>query len=98
MQSDFPEKEKKIKILKDFVKSNPEPRELRRAIAVKLALEGYPYRGIQKILEVSVGFISKWNKAFKFGGLEALKSRDQGARGYLNRSENVINLGWSELP
>ena len=48
MQSDFPEKEKKIKILKDFVKSNPEPRELRRAIAVKLALEGYTYRGIQK--------------------------------------------------
>ena len=94
MQSDFPEREKKIKILKDFVKSNPEPRELRRAIAVKLALEGYTYRGIQKILEVSVGFISKWNKAFKFGGLEALKSRHQGARGYLNRSEKQEVIEW----
>ena len=50
MQSDFPEREKQIQILKDFIKSNPAPRELRRAIAVKLALEGYAYRGIQKII------------------------------------------------
>ena len=66
MAQDFTDREKQIRILKDFIKSNPEPRELRRAIAVKLALEGYVYRRIKKILEVSIGFISKWKTPEKW--------------------------------
>jgi hypothetical protein len=32
------------------------------------------YRKTQEILEVSVGFISKWKNAFMFGGFPFLKS------------------------
>ena len=64
-------------------------RELRRAIAVKLALEGYVYRRIQKILEVSIGFISKWKTAFKIGGLEAIKS---GYQLCFSRVKFIINF------
>ncbi len=67
-------KEQQIQLLKDFIKSNPNEKEMRRALAVKLAIEGYKYRQIRKILEVSVGFITKWTQAFKLGGLVALKS------------------------
>lgn len=37
------QKEQKIAILTKFIQSNPEARELKRAIAVKMALEGEPY-------------------------------------------------------
>ncbi len=94
MAQDFTDREKQIRILKDFIKSNPEPRELRRAIAVKLALEGYVYRRIKKILEVSIGFISKWKTAFKNGGLEAIKSGYKGAKSYLNQSERQEVIAW----
>ena len=32
-----------IESLKDFINSNPDPRELKRALAVKLASEGWAY-------------------------------------------------------
>jgi hypothetical protein len=38
-------KSQKIQLLKDFIKSNPNEKEMRRALAVKLAMEGYVYRG-----------------------------------------------------
>ena len=94
MAQDFPDKEKQIQILKDFIKSNPDPKQLKRALAVKLAWEGYVYRAIQKILEVSIGFISKWNTAFEFGGLSALKSGQQGAKSYLTRSKRQAVIAW----
>jgi hypothetical protein len=40
-------KENRIQALKDLINSNPDARELKRALAVKLALEGYAYRVIQ---------------------------------------------------
>lgn len=94
MQHNNPETEKQLEILKDLIKRNPKPQELKRALAVKLALEGYSYRSIQKILEVSVGFISKWKNAFEFGGIEGLKSRHQGSQSFLSRSEKEEVIDW----
>ena len=42
-----------IKLLENFVKDHPSGKDLKRALAVKLSLENYSYRDIQKILEVS---------------------------------------------
>ena len=81
-------------MLKDFIKSNPPEKEMRRALAVKLAIEGYKYRRISKILEVSVGFITKWSQAFKSGGLIALKSAYKGGKGYLTPSERQAVIQW----
>ena len=67
-------KVQRIQLLKDFIKSQPNEKEMKRALAVKLAEEDYKYRQISKILEVSVGFISKWKQTFLLGGLAALKS------------------------
>lgn len=87
-------KSQQIQLLKDFIKSNPNEKEMRRALAVKLAVEGYVYRRISKILEVSVGFISKWNQAFQSGGLTALKSSYKGGKGYLNQIERQTVIEW----
>jgi transposase len=81
-------------MLKDFIKSHPHEKEMKRALAVKLAEEGYKYRQISKILEVSVGFISKWKQAFESGGLAGLKSSYLGGKGYLTGSERQAVIEW----
>lgn len=83
-----------LKILEEFIKSNPNSQEMKRALAVKLVLEGYRYAQIKQILSVSVGFISKWINAFKFGGIPGLKSSYKGRKGYLIQAEIAATIQW----
>ncbi|MEG4142669.1 MULTISPECIES: helix-turn-helix domain-containing protein [unclassified Microcoleus] len=59
--------------LTEFIQSNPDPRELKRAITVQMKLKGYKQREIQESLSVSSGYISKWSQIFTMQGLSALK-------------------------
>lgn len=59
--------------LNAFIESNPDPRELKRALAVCMVSEGYKHREIIKILQVSSGFISKWKQEYILNGIEGLK-------------------------
>ena len=79
-----------------LIESNPDPRELKRALAVGMAIEGYKHREIIKILQVSSGFISKWKQEFILKGIEGLKLKHQGSRGYLSQSEKQQVLRWLE--
>ena len=53
-----------LKELSDFIDSNPEPREQKRAIAIMMWIEGLPCSKIQKILNVSPTFISQCKMKF----------------------------------
>jgi len=44
------QKAEKINLLAKFIQSNPEARELKRALTVKMALEGEAYSKITKLL------------------------------------------------
>ena len=79
-----------------FIESNSDPRELKRAVAVKMTLEGYKHQEIIKVLQVSSGFISKWKQQFIFHGIEGLKLKHQGSKGYLSPSEKQQVLLWLE--
>ncbi len=57
-------KKSQLNELINFIKTTRDSREVKRAIAVKLALEGYTYTKIKLILNVSLGFISKWKEFF----------------------------------
>ena len=72
-----------IKLLERFIDDYPSGKELKRALAVKLVLEGYAYREIQTILNVSLGLITKWKSYFEADGVEGLQSHHRGSRGYL---------------
>ena len=48
-----------IQELDEFIKSNPDSKELKRALAVKLALQGWKYSMIAITLNVSKSFITK---------------------------------------
>lgn len=82
--------------LNTFIESNPDPRELKRAIAVKMTLQGYRHQEIITVLQVSSGFISKWKQVFVLSGIKGLKLKHQGSRGYLSQLEKEQVLKWLE--
>jgi putative transposase len=86
--------EKQIQALDEWVKNNSDSRELKRAMVVKLTLQGWTYNSIAEFLNVSNGFISKWNKRFKQSGLEGLKLSYKGSSGYLTKQQKQDVINW----
>lgn len=86
--------EKEIKALKDFINSNPDARELKRALAVKLVLEGWAYRAIQESLGVSYGFISKWKTRFQARGIPGIKLAYKGRESFLTKEQIETVIDW----
>lgn len=83
-----------IDTLTQFIDRNPEPRELKRALAVKMSLEGISYRKIQQILGMSPTRISVWKKQFIARGLEGLQLGYKGKKSYLSSEEIQQVLEW----
>lgn len=73
--------------LQEFIQSNPDPRELKRAIAVNMSQQGMTHGRIQEVLGVSSGFISKWTQAYAQQGVFGLKLGHKGSQGYLNEQQ-----------
>ena len=83
-----------MELLTEFIRSNPDPRELKRALAVKMVKQNYSYQQIAEILEVSVGFISNCQRKFKVEGLEGLKLKYKGSQGYLTNQQRQEVIDW----
>lgn len=82
--------------LTELIQSNPDPRELKRALAVQMVLQQYSYTQIRDVLHVSVGFVSKWNQAFASQGVAGLRLQHKGSAGYLNPQQRQTVLTWLE--
>ena len=80
--------------LPEFIQSNPDPRELKRALAVQMVLQEYTYFAIRDVLQVSVGFISKWKQAFEEQGVIGLRLQHQGSAGYLDAQQRQAVIDW----
>lgn len=80
--------------LKEFIHSNPEPRELKRAVAVKMFLQGYKHREIQVVWGVSSGFISKWTHLYEQLGVAGLRLGYSGSVGYLEPGQRQTVIAW----
>jgi len=86
--------QQQIKELDEWIKSNPDSRELKRAIAVKLTLQGWLYTSIASILNVCNSFISKWRTQFEQRGIEGLKLSYKGAKSYLSEQQKQEVFDW----
>ena len=83
--------EKEIRELNEWMKTNGDGRELKRALAVKLSLEGWTYEALAKpsgsylasLLNMSKTFVGEWIGVFKRQGIEGLKLAYKGAKSYL---------------
>ena len=80
--------------LVEFIQSNPDPRELKRALAVKMVMQNYSLSTIGNILGVSLCFVSKWKYVFAQQGYLGLKLKYRGSKGYLNETQIQTIINW----
>lgn len=80
--------------LTQLIQSNPHPRELKRALAVKMVMQDYTYFEIRDVLQVSIGFISKWKQAFEQQGVRGLLLKYRGTTGYLDLKQRQAVVDW----
>lgn len=80
--------------LSQFIASTTDARELKRALAVQMRQQGYPYQQIESLLEVSESFISKWQLLYRQQGIDALKLGYWGTQGYLNDADKQAVMEW----
>lgn len=78
----------------NFIQGNPDPRELKRAIAVQMVMQNYTHSEIGKILRVSIGFVNKWKYIFGESGITGLKLKHKGSKGYLNCVQKQSVIDW----
>ncbi|MBC5798350.1 IS630 family transposase [Anabaena aphanizomenioides LEGE 00250] len=83
-----------MQLLEDFIKNSQEPREIKRATAVKMLLRGYKHDEIMPILDVSSGFISTYKKAFFQKGIDGLKLKYKGSKGFLSNIQRAEVIEW----
>lgn len=76
-----------LKNIEDFIRSNPHPQELKRALVIQMLSEQISVYKIMKILGVSESFVLKWKNVFALDGVEALKLQYSGSEGYLSKEQ-----------
>jgi putative transposase len=80
--------------LTTFLAEKRDSREYRRALAVKLALQGYLYEAISDMLDVTPGFVSQSKKAYETQGTAGLTLKYHGVQPYLSTSERQAVIDW----
>ena len=77
-----------------FLAEKRDSREYRRALAVKLALQGYLYEVISDMLDVTPGFVSQAKHAYETQGTAGLTLKYQGTQPYLSAFERQAVIEW----
>ena len=77
-----------------FIASNPDARELKRALAVQRTLLGLKQGAIQAILGVQSSFISTWKKRYLSEGVECFRLAYKGSSPYLSADQRGQINAW----
>lgn len=88
------QKSERIAVLTEFIQSNPESREMKRALAVKMALQGESYSNITKLLGIHKSSITTWKQKFEAQGLDGIKLAYKGAKSYLTSAQRSEVMSW----
>jgi transposase len=80
--------------LDEYIEGIKDVRELKRALSIKISRNGYKGTEIKKMLNVSEQYVSKWNKKYEEGGVEALRLGYEGRERYLSTEEKKEVLSW----
>jgi len=80
--------------LSSFIQSNPDARELKRAVAVQMFLKGFKHREIGESLGISSGFISQWTQRYEELGVSGLQLAYLGSNGYLKSEQRQEVIDW----
>jgi len=62
-----------VALLGEFIQGTSDVRELKRALAVRMAIEGKPYGEMAELWGVYKSFITRWKQEFYEQGIAGLK-------------------------
>jgi len=85
-----------MKTLDDIIDNTADPRELKRAISVKMLQTGMSVKTIVNLLNVSEQFVSKWKIRYEQEGVNSLQVAYQGKAPYLNADQQQAVVVWIE--
>jgi putative transposase len=77
-----------------FLAEKRDSREYRRALAVKLALQGYLYQAISDMLDVTPGFVSQAKTAYERFGTAGLTLKHKGSLPLLSAEQRQAVIEW----
>ena len=80
--------------LEELIASQPDSRELKRALVVKMRIKRMKHREIQGILGVHSSYISRWSKSYQEQGIEGILLKHKGSCSYLNQEERMAVEKW----
>lgn len=88
------QKAQRIALLTEFIQSNPDPREVKRALAVKMAISGEVYSKITKFLGIHKSSITHWKQRFEVQGIDGISLGYKGAKSYLTSEQKAEVITW----
>ena len=81
-------------MLLNFMEQTSDPREQKRAIAVRMRLKNYSRKQVAELFNVGPDYVTKWTSIFKQEGVAGLKMGYQGSSGYLSKDERAAVIEW----
>ena len=83
-----------MKSLDEIINESTDPREVKRALSVKMIGTGITPAMISELLNVSLQYISKWKGMYEVEGAEGLVLGYQGSQGYLTDHDREAVILW----
>jgi putative transposase len=83
-----------VNSLDEIINASAEPREVKRALSVKMGISGIAPAVISQVLNVSVQYVSKWKGIYEAQGAAGLGLGYQGSQGYLTAAQREVVIAW----
>ena len=85
-----------METLDDIINNATDPREVKRALAVKMLHNGLSPQTIVTLLNVSEQYVSKWKIKYAQEGATGLRLAYKGSKSYLTPSQHQQVVAWIE--
>jgi transposase len=78
----------------EIINEATDAREVKRAVSVKMGVQGFSPAQICQVLNVSLQYVSKWKGQYEAGGGAVLRLGHRGSESYLGEEERQTILQW----
>jgi putative transposase len=80
--------------LDEIINEAKDAREVKRAVSVKMGIQGFRPEQICQVLNVSLQYVSKWKGRYEVGGGDVLRLGYRGSESYLGDVERHAIVQW----
>jgi putative transposase len=87
-------KERIMETVDDLINDATDPRETKRAIAVKMLLTGLSPQSIAQVLNVSEQYVSNWKRKYEKEGTTGLRLAYHGKASFLSQEQGLAVVAW----